>query len=153
MNRKIILTMFILSLLLVGCGNVSDNEKDQLVATITEDNIISKYIDNTRESALRLSKGDFNKELGVIEYSFFGDVNKTFYKLNDGQKHYIVKEIAKNVTKEGNIECSGSKSCRITTVMLTFIGEDTGVESYYYNTEYDTFMIDSESIRDYEIVN
>lgn len=154
-RNKILILLLLFSIVLVGCGgDVSDEVQDELINKILNDDITGKYIIENSDFGNKLSKGDFNKDLGIIEYSIFLDVNDRFYKLTHPQKHYIAKNIFELVTKKGNLECSGNKSCRVTSVLMFYYSEED-LEIYYYNhyPEFDTFSVGSEIIHDIEIVH
>ena len=82
-RNKILILLLLFSIVLVGCGgDVSDEVQDELINKILNDDITGKYIIENSDFGNKLSKGDFNKDLGIIEYSIFLDVNDRFYKLS-----------------------------------------------------------------------
>lgn len=147
MKTKLYVMTIVLSVLLIGCGNISDEEEERVIKIIEESEVGRKYIDDDSLVDSSLLKGEFDKELGVIEYTFSAWVNEDFYELSTEEKKYILSEFGKQIPF-GNQSCSGNRSCRITAVSLDFYDSEIGIEEYTYFIESNAYYIDDEFIFD-----
>src|SRR5690625_442551 len=128
-------------MLLSSCGNVSDSTLDTVRNDLLNDNIIESYIKSNSNPFL--IKGDFSKELGVIEYTLYLNVNRYFYvSLSDSEKHYLAQRISNDIVNY-NLKCSGTKECRVTKIFLTFDSGDSDYKSYIYYIDTQEFINDN----------